>query len=315
MITVQGVEVTQRVPRQTRSSTFPNLPINRPKHLILEAVSRFSYLSFYQVTRLLFSKGSKKYVQELLSELYEDGFVGKAYLPHETGRRGNSLAHYHLESKGHEYLKSQGLAEEGRFRPSELKNISIQHLRHTSAANDLLILCELLPRADLNVTVYKSYSEKQLKRMLGTVSSGSERVAVFDDWVDFRIGRFSAPTAFELDRGTVSKNDWKRRVRVYSRYYSQGYQRDFDTDSLSIAVVVDPRAFKTPDYAQHRVRELLGWVEDELQELAAQSFAEGLFLASFDPSTADPLEVFHSPIWLKPFDPKPAVLLGDLGSN
>src|SRR4051812_4663718 len=110
--------MTQRLPRFHRVASFPDVTIGRPKHLILEAVGTYHYLTADQLARLLFSPGSLTYVRDHLKELFHAGYLSRLFPP-TLAPRGAHKAVYALDRRGYLYLKAQGLEPAGRFRPSE----------------------------------------------------------------------------------------------------------------------------------------------------------------------------------------------------
>ena len=67
-------------------------------------------------------------------------------------------------------------------------------------------------------------------------------------------------------------------------------------------------AFVTTD--TYRLFRLLDWVEKTLSTVRAEDDADYFLLASFDPATADPEEVFNTPFWRQPFSSELQVMVG-----
>lgn len=285
--------MSQRLPKYHRAEHFPDVAIGRPKHLILEAVGRYHYLSADQLARLLFSPGSLTYVRDHLKELFHARYLSRLFPP-TLAPRGAHKAVYTLDRRGYAYLKGQGLEPPGRFRPSENAEREWLFMRHTQSANDLLILAALLARQDPQLELYRILTEHELKRQPVYVTVDGHRVGVVPDgWVDLRRGDLQTCLAFELDRGTVSRKDWQRKVLALAAYSHGPYQEAFDTESLTIAIVTTASA--------RRLNELLTWTEAVLEDAAAEEFAPVMFFAAFDPATIEPREAFYSPIWQQPF--------------
>lgn len=291
-----------RFPRYSRIEQSPKITINKSRHRLLEAIGKFSYLSAYQLTHLLYSKGALQNVRDNLKLLYQARYVRRVYLPHLSRHRGSPLAVYCLDRLGYQYLKSHGLAPEGRFSPNENAEKEVLFLRHTQSANDLLILARLLAQEDPDLELYRMLTERELKRQPVYVHVGRERVGVVPDgWVDLRKGNLQACIAFELDRNTVSKNNWQRKVLALAAYSQGPYQEAFDTESLTIAVVTTA--------SERRLNELLNWTEAVLDDPSGRDFAPFMFFASFDPAAIEPRDTFYSPIWRQPFSDSPLPLL------
>src|SRR5205823_2243658 len=99
-----------------------------------------------------------------------------------------------------------------------------------------------------------------------------ETIAVIPDgWVDLRlagVGRICL--ALELDRGTIEQKDWRRKVRGLVAYSQGPYQQAFQTNSLTIAVVVAPGR-QAP---KKRLQDLLVWTERELEAIGTRDQAD-----------------------------------------
>src|SRR6478672_13780202 len=137
--TINELTKRRRVPRFSRDPNYPPITINHSKHQLLQAVGRYTYLTAPQLTRLLYSQGSLTFVQEQLSQLYQAKYLERLY-PYPTTPKGAPLAAYCLDNLGYQYLKEAGVAPEGRFRASDQGKRHPFFLRHSLAANDLLIL-------------------------------------------------------------------------------------------------------------------------------------------------------------------------------
>ncbi len=301
MLTATAPSPLARLPRYTRADRYPPLQLGRPHCLLLGALGRFHYLSAPQLTRLLYSPGSLTYVQEHLKRLFHAHYVERVYLPTITPH-GSSLAVYTLASEGIAYLKRAGLAPEGRFRPSEQAHREWLFLRHTLEANELLISAHRLARAHAEITVAQMKCERELKHAPVYVQAGKERIGVVPDgWIDVRFDDLQACVAFELDRDTVEREAFRRKVRGLLAYADGPYAAAFGTSSLTIAVVTTA--------GERRMTELLTWTQHEFIERDAREQADLFRFAAFDPAATDPHAIFFAPLWRRPFDPAPLPLL------
>jgi hypothetical protein len=263
--------------------------VNRPKHLILEAVGKFQYLSAFQLARYQFSPTSLTYVQANVAELIAAGYLKKLDLPNIKGR---PRAFYALSSKGYSYLEDPSVPTPPRFKDADEPYRNALFLLHTEAANDLVILSHNLPRMDERFTVSRSLSEAQLKKArLSTIPDG---------WVEIQAVR-RAGICFELDRGTVARTDWQAKIAAYSRYLRDGYQQDFETSAYPTIVTVTT----TP----RRMSDLLSWTTDALRDINDLELVSLLYFAHFNPVEMSPAQAFLAPIWVTPDDPKPQPLL------
>jgi hypothetical protein len=264
--------------------------VNLPKHRILEAVGKFQYLSALQLTTLLFSRGSHTYTQENVSQLKEWGYLNQLHIPTLTSY-GRPRAFYCLSDKGYKYLGDPTLPNPPRFKDSTEPYRNALFLKHSEQANDLVIMAHNLPRADGRFTLTRSLTEAQLKK---------RRVKVKPDgWIELTATKTTA-IAFEMDRATESRDKWKAKVAAYSEYIRGEYQRDFQSEFLTIATVTS---------TQRRLQELLSWTEEALKEVNDFGMAQILYFASFDPVETSPAQAFLSPIWVTLDDPAHQQLL------
>jgi hypothetical protein len=295
--------MSQRLPKYHRAEGYPDVAIGRPKHLILVAIGIYHYLTAVQLARLLFSPGSLTYVRDQVKELFHSGHLARLFPP-TLAPRGAYKAVYALDRRGYAYLKAQGLEPPGRFRPSENVEREWLFLRHTESANDLLILVNLLTRQDPQLELHRVLTERQLKHHPVYVTVDDKKVGVIPDgWVDLRRGNLQTCLAFELDRGTVSRKNWTRKVQALNAYSKGPYQDAavFDTNSLSIAVVTTA--------SERRLNDLIDWTEDAFEQTSGDDIVSSMFLAAFDPATIAPRQAFYSPIWSQPFSDQRLPLL------
>lgn len=295
-----------RLPRYQRVADYPHFEIGRPKHLILEAVGRFHYLSAPQLTRLLFSPSSLTYTQRHLKDLYQSEYLNRVFLPTATPQ-GSSLAIYCLDKRGISFLRGTDKDTPRRFRPSEEAQREWLFLRHTLAANEVLILAERLAKLRPDIVIAQLRTERELKQAPTTVKTKrGERSVIPDGWVDIRRQRpngrqLQTCLAIELDRGTVPRLAFQRKIQALVHYADGPYQADFGTESLTIAFVV------VAD--ETRLKQVLTWTEEALDQLKARNQADLFGFWVGDPSTTDPEEFFSSSSWHTPFTSSPEPLL------
>lgn len=271
------------------------MKVNRPKHLILQAIGKFQYLSAYQLTRLLFSPTSQTYTWQHVSELKRAGYVTQLELP--SLRFGRPRAFYCLTSKGYRYLDDPSLPDPPRFRSVNEPYRNALFLKHTEACNDLVILAHNLPKADDRLQLTRSLSEAQIKKTKFALKP--------DGWIEL-YGTKPAATAFEMDRATEGKERWKDKISAYSAYVREDYQSDFQSNSLTIAVVTSSR---------RRMGDLLTWTEIALRAVNDLALTPLLYFASFDPVETTPSHVFFRPIWTTLEQPHQRLLPDDIFSS
>jgi hypothetical protein len=158
-----------------------------------------------------------------------------------------------------------------------------------------MILAHLLARQDSRVQLARMKTEREMRHKPVYVRMGRERIGVVPDgWVDLRASDTTC-LAFELDRDTVEREAWGKKMRAYNLATLGEYQEAFQTDRITIAVVT------TAD--QRRVRELIKWTENELEKVGDVGLADLIMFASFDPASLDPISAFCSNLWQQPFKP------------
>jgi hypothetical protein len=255
------------------------MKINRPKHLILEAVGRFQYLSNEQLRRFIYGSSVLKYVQEATSQLVKEGGLQPLYLP-TLSPHGRPRTFYSLTDESYRYLGDRSLPPVPKFKnPQEAFRHGL-FLLHFETSNDLLILACDLPRRDSRFRVSRFLSEAQIKQRRPIVRP--------DSWVEFQVLK-PATVVFELDRATEARVDWERKLKAYAHYIDGPYQHDYQVEHFPTIAVV------TPDH--RRLRELKAWSQDALQRLSNPHLANCLYFAAFTPVEITPLQVFASPIW------------------
>jgi hypothetical protein len=202
---------------------------------------------------------------------------------------------YFLSRSGLNFLRAHDVEVDVRYRPSEEQVHSYMHLAHTLSVNDVLIAAELLCRQSSDLALEAVLHERVLKRRPVHVEVGTgERIGVIPDgWLDFRLaGKSQTCVALELDRGTVEQKQWRRKVRGLVAWAKGPYQAQFQTTSLTVAVVATP--------GPKRVRELVNWTEAELGQLGRQE-AELFRFTGLSPDVVEPAELFLAPRWCTAF--------------
>jgi hypothetical protein len=228
-----------------------------------------------------------------MSELYHSKYVSRVFLP-TLSPHGSPRAFYCLDTKGFNHLKSQGLAG-GRFKGTEQVKRRWLFLQHTEQSNDLMILAHLLAKNDSRVDVARMKTERELRHQPVYVRVGQEKVGVVPDgWIDLRAADTTC-LAFELDRDTVERQAWGKKIRAYNLATLGNYQEVFQTDRITISIVTTA--------GQRRVKELIHWTEDELRQIGDTSLGELMMFSSFDPASLDPISAFCSNLWQQPFKP------------
>ena len=270
----------------------------------LLVLNRFHYLSAGQMCRLLYSPGSLTYVQAMLKQLTDAGYCQRLFLP-RVAAHGSAPAIYRLARKGRQWLRGEGLLEQGRYRPSEELRHSYLFFEHTLGVNDVLIAAVLLAREFSDVRVHELKHERELRHEPMDVpnSNGARTHVIPDGYVDFRIAeKLQSCLLLEYDRGTEDQAKWRAKIAALTTAVTSGvYQTAFGTNSLTVTVVTIPQP--------QRLTHLIAWTEAQLIASGAQHLAELFRFTDVSPQTVSPEEFFLSPGWLTPFaaEPLPAL--------
>jgi hypothetical protein len=206
---------------------------------MVDAVARYRFLRALQLLRLLgYAPGSLTYVQTRLKRLSDDGYLERLFLP-RPGRAGSSPLVYRLGARARALLAAQGRPLPERHRPSEEERLGLLFLEHSLAVNDFLISAELLARTTPGIQLARMLVEHELKRRPVRVqlANGRQVAVIPDGWLDFRLdGRYQCCLALELDRGTIERTAWQRRVEALVAFQRGPYQEAFGTPALTIVV-------------------------------------------------------------------------------
>jgi len=287
--------------------------VGRPKHLLLQAVGRFDYLTADQLTRLVYGSKVLNYVRDHLKELYQDRYLERLYLYPDfddpsASPYGSPLAVYCLASKGIAYLRKMGGTFPQRFNPSEQARRNNRFLRHTIEANDLLIQCHALARCDSTSQLVSFTTERELKRNPGVTRLNGKLVKVIPDgWA--HISRLwpgrTTPNhhyiCWELDRGSIEQEAFRKKIRYLIAWLENGYIDRFQTTSVNLA-------FLTTDSPQ-RVDDMIHWTEAEMGQSRRIDYAPFFLFSNFQQDKVHPFHVFLEKTWQQPFSDSAVSLL------
>jgi hypothetical protein len=263
---------------------------------ILRALHRYERLTAEQTRRVLYDEDSKSYSQENLLELFRHGYVDRVQIG-RAGTSGSGPFVYSLDRRGRQYLLAMGL-DVPRLRQSDMHDTSDMHRRHSVAVVDVLILADLLCRADASFQVAGMRGERALKAMAVrvTMPDGTRRIVAPDAWLDLRRtypdgAILRACVAVEVDNGTEWQVAWRKKVRALLAYDAGPYTDAFDTDLLTIAVVA-----RNPG----RQEQLRRWTGAELVSLGAEERADLFRFGVMPEDRADARGFFLTPHWTIP---------------
>ena len=267
-------EQKQFRPRYQRAEEYPRKRFTPRDGRILSWVYEMRFLSREQIQRLEFDPNQGRYCRDRLRWLFDEGYLDRRRMDLGTGFGANRPI-YCLDEKGAEWIALDQKMDrsEVSWRPRD-NEIKPYFLEHTLAINDFWSDVVLATR-DSEYELTRWIDERTLKsqEMKDYVDdpAGRGRIAIVPDGYfcirlpDGRIGCF----ALELDRGTVKRKNWRRRIRGYMEYRTSGrYEKRYGTPSLRVLTVVQAarRARDEEDEERklrRRVEKIKGWTEDE----------------------------------------------------
>ena len=248
---------------------------------ILSTFTTYPFLTSEQVTRMLYSDGSARYVSAKLKSLTETKFL------HRLERETINFPYvYCLGIRGIRYLHSLGY-DIPAFHPSKHTRHRPQFLTHTLAVNDFLIAASLLPSSTPSIAVVDIRHDLTLKRTAQPV--------IPDGWIDFRIREHTQVCIWlEMDMGTMDQKPFRRKIASIVAFSKEGYRQVFGTPSLTVAIA-------TPE-GERRQRSVLMWIEQDLTDMHATDMADMFRVLNIPDQETQPEHLFLSPICLRPFD-------------
>lgn len=258
---------------------------------VLVALKDYHYLTVEQVM-LVTGRTSLRASQQRLKQLSDAGFVAK----HDR-RSSNALrplrAAWSLTGKSKAYLEG---AEMAVLPPRRPRPYTLDHLL---AVNDVLIRARLLAREyPTRVELFDTHHDRELRTWTPALS------VVPDGFVHFAVtsaaGRHGFPILLEVDLGTMDRRRWQDKVRRYLRFLDGEFQRTFDTDAATVAVVVADD--------QKRLADLTRWTEQELVRCDSKDCAD-IFYFTLLIADLSAAELFFSPRFRVAFSDQPEALL------
>lgn len=286
---------------------------------ILVALRDYHVLAAPHVKKLLFGQNALSSAQTLLADLEAKGYAQRRFISSETENpreaSGKAFYVYGLDAKGHRHLLEEGRDVSARFRPSDFRKLTNGTLRHTLEINAFLINLQLLARTRPELRVAQVTHEHELHRtpVQVTLPSGKTARVVADAWIDLRIkgpdGVYQMSWWSEIDRQTRERHSFQQKIERLLCLLPQPYEAAFDApaDALTIAFVASG--------GDNHAKRLCTWIE---QELTRQQRADLANVFSITPTMGiddDPEELFLSPRTIRPFQPRPSVLIDLEGSG
>ena len=220
---------------------------------IIRLFTTYPYLTAEQVTRLLYSMGSAKYVSANLKKFTEQKYL------HRLERESINYPYvYCLGSRGIRYLQSLD-CDIPVFHPSEHTTHKPMFLRHTLAVNEFLIAAATLPSIAPDISIHEIKHDLTLKR--------TQTSAIPDGWIDFRLNEKTQLCIWlEMDTGTMDQKPFRKKISSLIEFSRQSYEHIFGTPSLTIV-------FATPA-GERRLNNILNWTQKELIDSHSEKEAD-----------------------------------------
>jgi Replication-relaxation len=248
---------------------------------ILRLFATYPYLTGEQITRLLYSNGSARYVSAKLKALTQQKCLQR--LARETI---NYPYVYCLGMRGTRFLQQQG-SDIPLLHPSEHTRHAPLFLRHTLAVNDFLIAASKLPGTAPDITVAEIKHDLTLKR--------TQKTVVPDGWIDFRIGeRTQVCVWLEMDMGTMDQKPFRQKIASIVAFSREDYRQVFGTPSLTVAIA-------SPAGEQRRTN-ITYWIQKELTDLRMEHASDMFRVLNIPGQDTSPEQLFLSAICSRPFD-------------
>ena len=274
-----------------RKSDFQTL---KGAEKILVALSEFGYLTATQITTLLYAPSSHAYVRKQLNAL-----VAAKYVMPLAGRFVTQPRVYTLTGKGYSVLKSLGVHQQIRIRPTEEKEKAhnFLFLQHTIAVTDVLIAAKLLSQTVPDIQLTRMYTERELKRTIYVevpekICTEPDASCEFEITVTADGKHHTAVDFFHIE---VYRNlppaEWlfKQKIQGHVTYaLSRQHAALFQIPALSLAVIAA---------TDRQIATLKRWTEEALQEMERPEEGNWFFFCSLNTAMASPEEMFLSPVW------------------
>jgi hypothetical protein len=283
---------------------------------MMAAILRHQCMTAIQVTKLLFSPTSAKWVNAKLKRLADIGYLVRGQVP-VTLVNGRPPLYYGLGERGLAHLATYGVDVPERARPYRLRHYSDPFLAHLLAVNELLIAGQRLCQQHATVKLARVLHQQDFERqpVLVRRTGGQQGTVKLDGFLDFEVHTatpYRAPVCLELDRGTERRQKWRDKVRHLVWFMRGPYQDTFKRQAVTIGVVATP--------SRKRLISLIGWTREELTELKARPEEVAAFRFATLPldwrtpeaQRPTPADIFLTPRWYPAFESKPVPLLTEI---
>ena len=233
-----------RLPKKRRANTPPRFMMTERDTEFVRAILKYRFLHVSQL-EWLFPDASRRGMENRLRYLYHNKYLDRIVYPEAT--HANKLI-YAMAEKGAKLLaEADGISRDQIHWRRHLNKISLSHIQHLLAINDVLISFSLAledAKARRLVTeyrVYKGDSEKhKIAVMLKDENGRRYEAAIVPDAVvgmKYKSGEFGL-FFIEVDRATMTTERWQDKIKVYYDYArSPELQKRFQTGWFIVLTV------------------------------------------------------------------------------
>ena len=261
-------------PRYQRVENYHGNRFTPREARILHWVHKMRFLSREQIQRLEFDSKSERYCRDRLRWLYDTGHLDRRRLDLGTGF-GANVPVYCLDQMG-----AARVALDQKMDPSELdwrprdNDTNPYFMKHTLAINDFWIDVVLATRnSEFELEHWidgRTLKSKEMRDYVDDPKARSKIAIIPDGYFCILLpDKRRACFALELDRGTVERKSWRRKIRGYIEYEKSGkYNERYGSSSLRVLTVVQAaRRAKDEGHQarliRNRVEAIKKWTEDQ----------------------------------------------------
>jgi protein involved in plasmid replication-relaxation len=296
----------------TRRRPLAPFALSETDEELLETLSRYQFLAVNQWARHFEDAGRIRYLQRRTHQLREREYLLQLSLTRGRGEGKGEYLFTH-DARGRHFCEEKGLPVPQRFRPVEIRELSVSQRWHTKAISDVLLAFDLLAKHNDRIRIEELLHERYLHERrfkvdvpeLNKRTGQTELLPAFvvpDAYVQVvaRIGNKGRriPLVVEVDADSEYQVAFRRKIRrLFTFGENEEYKRVYGVGSYQIAFFV----FSPRRDPARRLASLLNYTEAELQALNMANYARRIGFCALDPATTTPEELLLAPVWRHPF--------------
>lgn len=230
--------VKKRLPKYKRAETPPSFRLTDRDTQVLMALSRYRFLTSYQIQRLFFP--TPQTTNQRLKRLFHAHYLERIPPVFLGG-----FPIYTLDKKGLVLLEDLGVPEDKIKKEKKRKILTHQALDHALCLNDFRISLELsLNKRALILETF--LGEQELRHAYRVWSDRRQeeirRVFSPDSFFKIKSGEKTLSCFSELDRGEQPLKRIRKKLNIYREFSAVGkYQEKFKGRKFRILFVIEPR--------------------------------------------------------------------------